>query len=333
MTGQELVGYAIATEQFAPAECVELARHAEARGFHGFMVGDHFQPWVPSQGQAAHVWALLGALGSQVGGELVTGVAAPGYRMHPALMAQAAATLACLYPRRLMLGLGSGEALNEHVVAPYWPETKERTDRLFEAIELIDRLFSTSLRGKQCRFEGRFHRMERTRLWSMPSEPPPILVAAGGPVNARRAGEHADGLITVAAPPDRLRRVLEAFHGAVPEREPRYLRQVLLQVHLSWAPTEQEAVRNALEEWPTGGMPFPKADIRSPDDFKAMAARVRPDDFEGRMVISEDPDVHRQALQRYLDMGVDRIFIHNVGRNQVEWFDEFSRSVLPKLRR
>ena len=333
MIGQDFIGYAIATEQFAPTECIELARQAENRGFHWFMVGDHFQPWVPGQGQSAHVWSLLGALGSQVKGDLVTGVAAPGYRMHPAVMAQAAATLACLYPGRLSLGLGSGEALNEHVVAPYWPETKERTDRLFEAIELINRLFAISAQGRQCRFEGRFHRMERTRLWSMPAESPPVLVAAGGPINARRAGEHADGLITVAAPPERLCRVLDAFNSAVPEREPQGPHKVLLQVHLSWAPTAQEALRNALREWPTGGMPFPKADIRSPDDFEAMAACVRPEDFEGRMVISEDPDVHRQALQRYLDMGVDKIFVHNVGRNQVEWFDEFGKSVLPKLHR
>lgn len=332
MSGTGVTGCSIATEQFSPAECVEIARRAESAGFDGFMVADHFQPWVPAQGESAHVWSLLGRLGAEVRGDLVTGVAAPGWRIHPAVMAQAAATLACLFPGRFSLGLGSGEALNEHVVGQRWPELKERTDRLFEAVDLIDQLFESSLQGRPCRYDGRFHVMERTRLWSVPEERPPLLVAAGGPINARRVGQHADGLITVAAPLEKLERVLSAYRRGVEEsgREPG---PVLLQVHLSWAPTYEQALAQAMEQWPTGAMPFPKADIRNPEDFAAMAALVTPDGFAGRLTISEDTETHRRQIQRYLDLGVDRVFVHNVGRNQDEFFEEFGRSVLPGLHR
>ena len=334
MGGGLTIGYAAMLEQFHPTEVIELSVHAEAHGFSGVMAADHFQPWVPAQGQSAFVWNVLSVLGERTTGDLGPGVTAPTFRWHPAMVAQASATLAAMYPGRHWLGLGSGEALNEHVVGGYWPEAPERINRMFEAIEIISKLFTASLAGKDTKYSGQYFTLESTRLWTMPEVAPEILVATAGPVTAKRAGKHADGLITVGAPLEKISGLFDRFDAGAREagKDPSTMPKVL-QVHMSWAETDEEAMANALTEWPNGGMKFPKADIRSPHDFEQMARLVRPEDFEGRMVISADPDAHRAAIQRYVDLGFDRIYLHNVGRNQREWIEVFGREVLPKLRR
>lgn len=326
------IGYAAALEQFHPTEVLEIATLAEAHGFSGVMAADHFQPWTPTQGQASFVWNVLAALGERTRGNIGPGVTAPTFRYHPAVVAQASATLAAMYPGRHWLGLGSGEALNEHVVGAYWPEAPERINRMFEALDIIRKLFTASLAGRDAKHTGTYYRLESTRLWTMPEQPPPIFVATGGPVTARRAGKHADGLITVGAPVEKVAGLLDKFAAGAREagKDAASLPKII-QLHLSWAPTDEEAVANAVEQWPNGAMRFPKADIRSPFDFAAMARLVRPEDFAGRMVISADPDVHRAAIQRYADLGFDRIYLHNVGRNQRDWVEVFGRDVLPKV--
>ena len=326
------VGYSVALEQFSPAEALQLSAAAEQEGFSGLMAADHFQPWVPTQGQSSFVWTFLGSAAERTRGPLGPGVTCPGFRMHPALVAQAAATLEAAYPGRTWLGLGAGEALNEAFLGQYWPGPGTRVERLFEAVGLIKRLFAASAEGRSIRYEGKHFTMESARLWTFPPAPPPIMIAAGGPVVARRAGQTADGLILAAADPAKLDRLMHAFDkgaqeaGMAPQALPRWI-----QIHLSWAPTMEEAEAQALREWPNGGMAFPKADIRSCHDLEQMARLVRPEDFAGRMVISEDPDVHRARLQRYLDMGFSKLYIHNVGRNQLEWLQVFGRDVLPAL--
>jgi coenzyme F420-dependent glucose-6-phosphate dehydrogenase len=328
------VGYAAMLEQFHPAQAVELTAYAEQHGFSGCMAADHFQPWVPQQGQASFVWNVLTAVGERTTGDLGPGVTCPSFRFHPAIVAQAAATLEAMYPGRSWLGIGSGEALNEHVIAGYWPEAGERSLRMFEAVELITKLFTASAAGKEIKHRGAYFTMETTRLWTMPEKPPPVLVATAGPINAKRTGRLADGIITVGAPLEKVSGLFDKFAegarevGKDPDTMPR-----ILQLHLSWAETDEEALANAVTEWPNGGMKFPKADIRSPHDFAAMAALVRPEDFAGRMVISADPDEHRAYIQRFVDLGFDRVYLHNVGRNQREWIEVFGRDVLPKLSR
>src|SRR5690349_15866252 len=216
-------------EQFGPQEVVEYSVDAEKAGFSGVMAADHFQPWVPQQGNAAFVWNVMTAIGERTTGDVGPGVTCPSFRMHPAIVAQASATLAAMYPGRHWLGLGSGEALNEHVVGQYWPEAPERIARMFEAVELIKRLFQASIAGRDVRFAGQFFKLESTRLWTMPAEAPELLVAASGPITARRAGRSADGLITMGAPDDRLAALLHRFGegareaGRDPERMPRVL--------------------------------------------------------------------------------------------------------------
>lgn len=326
------IGYAAMLERFHPTEAIELTTLAEQHGFRGVMAADHFQPWVPAQGQASFVWNVLSALGQTTSGDLGTGVTAPTFRAHPAVTAQASATLAAMYPGRHWLGIGSGEALNEHVVGQYWPEAPERINRMFEAVEIIKKLFASGLSGKDVRHDGQYYKLESTRLWTMPERAPEILVAASGPVAARRAGRTVDGMVTEAAPVDKIAPLLQRFGEGAREagRDPARMTKVL-RLHLSWASTDEEAMSNALREWPNGGMRFGKSDIRSPFELEQLARMVRPDDFEGRMPVAADPDVHRAYIQRYLDLGFDRIYLHNAGRNQVEWITVFGRDVLPKL--
>jgi coenzyme F420-dependent glucose-6-phosphate dehydrogenase len=324
------IGYAAMLEQFGPREVVDYSVAAEKAGFTGVMAADHYQPWVPQQGQAAFVWNVMTAIGERTKGDVGPGVTCPSFRMHPAIVAQASATFAAMYPGRHWLGLGSGEALNEHILGEYWPETPERINRMFEAIEIIRKLFGS--KGKDVKHEGKFFKLESTRLWTMPDEPPPIFIATAGPVTAKKTGMYADGLITVGAPEEKIGMIFDKVREGAREagRDPSKLR-FIGQLHLSWAPTDEEALKNAMVEWPNGGMKFPKQDIKSPLDFEQMAKLVRPEDFEGRMLISSDPEKHRQQIQKFIDLGFDQVYLHNVGRNQTEWIEVFARDVLPKL--
>jgi coenzyme F420-dependent glucose-6-phosphate dehydrogenase len=322
------IGYAAMLEQFHPTEMVDLCALTEQAGFSGVMAADHFQPWVPQQGQAAFVWNVLSAVGARTTGDLGPGVTCPSFRFHPAIVAQASATLAAMYPGRHWLGLGSGEALNEHLVGGYWPEAPARLARMWEAIEIIQKLFT----GKDVKHSGQHFTLETTRLWTLPDTPAPIYVATAGPITAKRSGKTVDGIITPGAPVEKVANLFAKFDEGAREagREPGTQKKVL-QLHLSWAPTYEQALENAMTEWPNGGMKFPKQDIRSPFDFEQMAQLVRPEDFEGRMLISEEPERHRAEIQKFLDLGVDAIYLHNVGRNQAEWAEVFGRDVLPKL--
>ena len=322
------IGYAAMMEQFHPRELVALCEKAEAAGFRGVMAADHLQPWTPQQGHAGFVWSFMAAAAERTRGDIGPGVTCPSFRAHPVVIAQAAATMAAMYPGRFWLGLGSGEALNEHPVASYWPEVAERISRMFEAIEIMRKLFT----GKDVKHQGDYYRMETVRLWTTPEQPPPIYVATAGPVTAEKTGRFCDGLITVGAPEEKIDSVFQRFDKGAREagKDPSTMPRIL-QLHLSWASTDEEALRNAMTEWPNGGMKFPKADIRSPQDFAQMAKLVRPEDFQGRMLISSDPDRHRQEIQKFIDLGFSRVYLHNVGRNQAEWIEVFGKAVLPKL--
>jgi alkanesulfonate monooxygenase SsuD/methylene tetrahydromethanopterin reductase-like flavin-dependent oxidoreductase (luciferase family) len=201
---------------------------------------------------------------------------------------------------------------------------------MFEAIEIIKKLFGS--RDKDVKHDGRYFKLESTRLWTLPEQTPPIYIATAGPVTAKKTGQYADGLITVGAPEGKLEMIRAKCEEGCREagKDPDAFKYIL-QLHLSWASTDEEAMTNAMVEWPNGGMKFPKQDIRSPLDFEQMAKLVRPEDFQGRMLISSDPEKHREQIQRFLDLGFDQIYLHNVGRNQAEWIEVFGREVLPKL--
>ena len=325
------VGYAAMLEQFAPTEAIALATRAEAGGFGGVIVGDHYQPGLPQQGQAGHMWSVLGALGAHVSRSL-GGITTPTFRTHPAIVAQAAATLAQLYGSRYWLGIGSGEAINEHILGTYWPEAPERISRMFEAIEVIQKLFAS--RNRDIRHSGRHFTVEATRLWTMPETLPALVVATSGPVTARRAGRLTDGIITMESRPAHLESLLGRFAQGAREsgRDPEQLER-MIQVHVSWAPTDAEALENALTEWPNGGLKFSVADVRSPFDLAQMVRQVGPEDLQERLLVAADPQRHIDHLQRFADLGFSRIYVHNVGRNQQEFIDTYASHVLPALHR
>jgi coenzyme F420-dependent glucose-6-phosphate dehydrogenase len=324
------IGYACMLEQFHPNDLLEWAGQVEAAGFSaGFQVSEHFHPWTPQQGQSAFAWSFMGALGQRTSLPFGAAVTCPGFRYHPAVIAHAAATLGAMYPGRFWLGLGAGEALNEHIIGGEWPEIGIRSRMLFEAVELINELFG----GEVVKHAGEFFFLESAKLYTRPEEPIPIYIATAGPLNAKRAGRHADGLITVGAADEKIQSLWDKFAEGAREagKDPSRMKKQL-QVHISWAPTQQQAEQQALAEWPNGGMPFPKQDIKNPEDFANMAKLVRIEDFENRMLISADLDEHAAQIQHYVGMGFDEIYLHNVGRNQTEFIKTFGQNVLPQLK-
>ncbi len=191
------IGYAAMLEQFHPTPLLDWCAQAEDAGFDaGFMVSEHFHPWTPQQGQSAFAWTFMGALGARTTLRFGTGVTCPSFRYHPAVIAQAAATLGAMYPDRFWLGLGAGEALNEHIVGGKWPEVGVRSAMMFESIEIINKLFT----GEVVRHKGAYFTLESAKLYTLPERPVPIYVATAGPLNAKRTGRLADGMITVGRP-------------------------------------------------------------------------------------------------------------------------------------
>jgi G6PDH family F420-dependent oxidoreductase len=272
----------------------------------------------------------MGALGQRTSLRFGTAVTCPGFRYHPAVIAHAAATLGAMYPGRFYLGLGAGEALNEHVIGGVWPEVPIRSAMMFEAIEVINKLFT----GEVVRHDGKYFTLERAKLYTRPETPVPVYVATAGPVNAKKTGKFADGIITVGAADDKMGMIWGKFEegarevGKDPSTAPK-----MLQIHISWAPTDEEAIENAMVEWPNGGMAFfPKQDIKNPEDFAGIAKLVRAEDFKDRVLISSDLEVHTAHIQKYVDMGYDEVHLHNVGRDQAEFIDVFGREVIPNLR-
>jgi coenzyme F420-dependent glucose-6-phosphate dehydrogenase len=324
------IGYAASLEQFHPNDLLDWCAQAEAAGFSaGFMVSEHFHPWTPQQGQSAFAWTFMGALGLRTSLRFGTGVTCPTFRYHPAVVAHAAATLGAMFPGRFWLGLGAGEALNEHITGQKWPEIGIRSGMLFEAIEIINELFG----GEVVRHNGKYFTLESARLYTLPAERVPIYVATAGPVNARRTGRLADGMITVGAADAKLKDLWENNDIGAREagKDPTAMPK-LLQLHVSWAATDEEATTNAMVEWPNGGMAFPKQDIRNPEDFAAMAKLVRPEHFVNRMLITSDVQRQIENIQHYLDLGFDEIYVHNVGRDQSRFIEVFGKEVLPHLR-
>jgi G6PDH family F420-dependent oxidoreductase len=322
------LGYAAMFEQFTPTDLLRYSQQAEQAGFTAVMASDHFHPWTPGQGQSGFVWAWMGALGATTQLRFGTGVTPPGYRYHPALLAQAAATLEAMFPGRFYLGLGAGEALNEHIVGGYWPEPVARLEILAEGIEVIRKLFS----GKVVKYRGQHFNLESAKLYTL-SDPPPIYVATSGPVNAEKTGATCDGIITVGAADEKIKMLLGRFEKGArgAGKDPAQMARIL-QLHVSWADSDEAALDQAVKEWPNGGMNFPKQDIRNPEDFAAMANLVRPENFKGRVLSSADLNVHLQQIQHYADLGFTEIYVHNVGRNQEAFIEAYGREVIPHIK-
>ena len=318
-----LIGYHASHEQLPPSELLGCVVAAEEAGFQAAMCSDHFAPWSARQGHSGFAWSWLGAALQATG--LSFGVVnAPGQRYHPAIVAQAAATLSELFPGRFWLALGSGEASNEHITGDRWPAKDERRARLGEAVAVIRAL----LAGETVSHDG-LVRVDRARLWSLPERPPPLIGAAISPGTAAWAGGWADGLVTINQPHDRLREVIEAFREGGGEGKPLYL-----QVHLSWAADEEVALAVAHDQWRSNVFdPVLAMELALPEEFDAAARYVTPDDVRSAVLVSADLGRHTAWLAEYLELGFDRLYLHEVGQaeHQRPFIDAFGSKVVPEL--
>lgn len=315
-----VIGFHASHEQVHPAELLRAVVAAEQAGFAAAMCSDHFSPWSARQGHSGFAWSWLGAALAST--RLPFGVVnAPGQRYHPAIIAQAAATLASMFPDRLWVALGTGEASNEHITGDGWPRKDVRTARLRECVEVLRAL----LDGEEVSHDG-LVTVDRARIWTLPDQPPMLLGAAVSVETARTVAEWADGLITVGQPHDHLRRMIEAYRDAGGRG------RLVLQVHLSWAPDEDKALEIAHEQWRTNVFPPPVGwDLDTVELFDAVSEHVTPEAMRRHVQVSSDLGRHATLLHQLVTLGFDELYLHHVGRDQAEFIDAFGAHVLPQL--
>ena len=317
-----LIGYHASHEQHPPRRLLRDVQLAEAAGFAAVSSSDHLTPWSERQGESGFAWSWLGAAMQRTGVPFGV-VCAPGQRYHPAIIAQAIATLLDLAPDRLWVALGSGEASNEHITGDRWPEKRVRNERLRQCVDVIRAL----LRGEEVTVDD-LVRVDRARLWTLPAKPPDLIGAALSVETARWCGGWADGLITVARPPEELRRLIDAFRDGGGAGKP-----VRVQVKVAWAPTEDDALAGAYDQWRTNVLdPTLMADLERVEQFEAAAAYVRPDDLRPSVLVSSDPARHVAWLHALAEAGVDELFVHQVPVEQPAFIDVYGDKVLPELR-
>jgi coenzyme F420-dependent glucose-6-phosphate dehydrogenase len=316
------IGYQLSSEEHPPLDLVRNARRAEAVGFTFGTISDHFHPWIDQQGQSPFVWSVIGAI-SQVTTRLEVGtwVTCPTIRIHPAIIAQAAATSAAMLGGRFFLGLGTGENLNEHVIGQGWPETEIRHARLEEAIAVIRLLW----RGGNQSHHGQYFTVENARLYTLPDEPPPLLIAVGGPKSAEVAARLGDGLI--ATSPER--ELIQAFNKSGGRDKPKYG-----SVTVCWAKDEKTARRTAHRLWPTSAMEDSLSwELPLPKHFEDVAKLVTEDAVADSIICGPDPKHHIAALAKYADAGFDRVCVHQVGPDQGGFFEFYAKNVMPAFTR
>jgi len=319
--GQLHIGYQLSSEEHRPNDLVKYAQMAEQHGFSFANISDHFHPWTDTQGQSPFVWTVIGGIAHATERlELGTWVTCPTMRMHPAIVAHAAATAAAMMEGRFFLGVGTGENLNEHILGAGWPETEVRQERLEEAIAVIRLLWE----GGNKSHHGRNYTVENARLYTLPEEPPPLLVAVGGPQSAEMAGRLADGFIATSPVAD----LIEIFDKAGGRDKPRYG-----SLTVCWAEDEKSARRTAHRVWPNAAMESSLSwELPLPKHFEDVAKLVTEDAVAEEIVCGPDPQRHVGAIMKYLEAGFDHIAVHQVGPDQTGFFRFYATEVLPRLK-
>jgi probable non-F420 flavinoid oxidoreductase len=313
-------GFHNSHEQIHPAALLAAVQRAEAAGFQAAMCSDHFSPWSTRQGQSGFAWSWLGAALQAT--QLDFGVVnAPGQRYHPAIIAQAIGTLAAMYPGRFWAALGSGEASNEHITGAGWPRKDVRDARLLECVAVIRAL----LAGEEVSHDG-LVKVDRARLWTRPAEPVKLIGAAVSTATAAQAAQWADGLVTVNQPVEQLKKMIDAYRDNGGQGE------LCLQVHLSWAPTDEEARAIAHDQWRSNIFAAPVCwDLEMVDHFDEVSREVTDEQVAKVVNVGADLGRHTEILHAYAELGFDRIYLHHVGQQQDEFIDTFAAKVLPQL--
>lgn len=314
------VGYTLSSEERQPEELVRLAQMAEDMGFPYALISDHYHPWTDAQGSAPFVWSVLGGIAATTKRIRVgTGVTCPIMRLHPALVAQASATVACMMPGRFFLGVGTGESLNEHIVGKAWPPPDVRQDMLDEAVSIIRLLFLGGGRS----YYGKFFQVQDARIYNLPEHPIPIYVAAAGERSGRLAGRIGDGLIS-SAPSEESVKAFETGGGT---GKPRYG-----QLNVCWAESEEEGVRTSLKFWPISGLSGQfKNELPRPAYLEQASKLVTADALKKEIVCGPDPQRHLQGIAEFIKAGFDHVYVHQIGPDQEGFMRFYTREILPNV--
>ncbi|GGY86305.1 LLM class F420-dependent oxidoreductase [Streptomyces olivaceoviridis] len=312
-------GYFLASEEHDPAALVEQARMAEQAGFQALWISDHYHPWNDAQGQSAFVWSVIGALSEAVSLPIETAVTCPTVRMHPAVVAQAAATSAVMTQGRFRLGLGTGEALNEHILGDPWPPSHVRLEMLEEAIQVMRRLFT----GEEVNHHGTHYTVENARLYTVPEEPVPIDISGFGPKATSLAARAGDGYITMMPEEEMVTRFRKGGGGA---------KLVSGGTKVCYGADRDECVRTVHRLWYNELLPGEMGQVLpSPRHFEQLQELVTEDMVREKSVCGDDVDEHVSALKAFADAGFDRVYVNQIGPDQRGFFDFYRTKVLPQL--
>jgi coenzyme F420-dependent glucose-6-phosphate dehydrogenase len=315
------LGYMLSSEEHSAQDLVALAARAEQAGFEYAMISDHYHPWIDEQGQSPFVWSVLGGIARETGTLRVgTAVTCPIIRYHPAIIAQAAATVAQLMPGRFMLGVGTGEAINEHITGERFPALEMRMAMLEEAIGIIRSLWS----GRMIRHYGKHFTVENARVYSRPQQPPPVIVAASGKHAAELAGRIGDGLINFEPSPE----IMRTFAAAGGEGKPRYV-----QYKVCWAADEAQARRTARAIFPTAALRGEVTTLLpNPAHMEQATAMITEEQVAQAIVCGPDPQRHVQGIRACEEAGFDHVHVHQVGPDQEGFFRFYEEEILPQFR-
>ncbi|ULN49606.1 TIGR03557 family F420-dependent LLM class oxidoreductase [Mycolicibacterium goodii] len=315
------IGYFLSSEQFGPKELVEQAKRAEDAGFDALWISDHFHPWLGEQGQSPFVWGVIGALSEATSLPVSTAVTCPTMRTHPAIIAQAAATAAVQLDGKFVLGVGSGEALNEHILGDPWPSVGVRLEMLEEAVDVIRLLH----RGEEVSHHGLHYEVQDARIYTLPSEPVPIYVSGFGPQAVTLAGRIGDGY-TLAMPDGEL---VKTFRDSGGGDKP-----VQAGTKVNWDADADAALDTAHRLWGNEGLPGQTAQILPrPQDFEALTPLVPKSTIAESIACGPDPDKHAAQVRSYLDADIDEVYVQQIGPDLDGFFSTWARDVLPQLRR
>ncbi len=314
------IGYKLSSEEHRPVDLIAQARRAEQCGFSFAMISDHFHPWIDAQGQSPFVWPVIGAIAQATNKLLLgTAVTCPTIRIHPGIIAQAAATAASMMPGRFILGLGAGENLNEQIFGHRWPPVRVRHAMLKEAVEIIHLLWS----GKLENFSGEYYQLENARLYTLPDELPPIAVAASGSKAAKLAAEIGDAFVGTSADAE----LMDVFNQSGGSGKPRYG-----ELTVCWAADQSQAEETAYKVWPISGLNGPlMSELALPAYFEQAATMIDKIAVAKTVICGPDPERHLEAIQEYARAGYDHVFVHQVGPDQEGFFQFYERKILPRL--